>query len=329
MINFRYHVVSLVSVFLALAVGIVLGAGPLKEPIETGLADQVSALRQDKDDLRSQLSDQEAISEYTAEVLEGLEGRALTSLLPGEAVLLVQLGDGQGDRMEALRAGVNRAGAKVAGQIRLEDNWAQADRLAQAGEALDGLLGVGYFGFGLDYQSKVFSALELVLAGPRVEATGDGSQWFPEVEEGGAGDADGEAADGDQGTGDGSDQAADGAGPADGDQGTGGEQTGDAGDGAGTAGDGDQTGPDQTAGPEDPDEPSAEPTGVATVAPSGTSRPSASPTPAEPDGRRADQTVLAAVWDALTDAGVFSGEQPGATTAVVLLSGAYDAGLSE
>ena len=41
MIDFRYHVVSLVSVFLALAVGIVLGAGPLNEGISTGITDQV------------------------------------------------------------------------------------------------------------------------------------------------------------------------------------------------------------------------------------------------------------------------------------------------
>jgi hypothetical protein len=29
-IDFRYHIVSIVSIFLALAVGIVLGAGPLQ-----------------------------------------------------------------------------------------------------------------------------------------------------------------------------------------------------------------------------------------------------------------------------------------------------------
>ena len=30
MINFRYHIVSIVSVFLALAIGVALGGGPLK-----------------------------------------------------------------------------------------------------------------------------------------------------------------------------------------------------------------------------------------------------------------------------------------------------------
>ena len=55
MIDFRYHLVSLVSVFLALAVGIVLGAGPLKEPIGESLQSQVDALRSDRDTLRTNL----------------------------------------------------------------------------------------------------------------------------------------------------------------------------------------------------------------------------------------------------------------------------------
>ena len=52
MIDFRYHVVSLISVFLALAVGIALGAGPLKETIGDTLTGQVEQLRQEKDALR-------------------------------------------------------------------------------------------------------------------------------------------------------------------------------------------------------------------------------------------------------------------------------------
>ena len=47
MIDFRYHIVSLISVFLALAVGIALGAGPLKETIGDTLTGQVEQLRAD------------------------------------------------------------------------------------------------------------------------------------------------------------------------------------------------------------------------------------------------------------------------------------------
>ena len=54
MIDFRYHLVSLISVFLALAVGIVLGAGPLRENLGDQLAGQVEQLRTEKDQLRTQ-----------------------------------------------------------------------------------------------------------------------------------------------------------------------------------------------------------------------------------------------------------------------------------
>ena len=40
MISFRYHIVSIVSVFLALAVGIALGGGPLKGEVDNTLVDQ-------------------------------------------------------------------------------------------------------------------------------------------------------------------------------------------------------------------------------------------------------------------------------------------------
>ena len=57
MIDFRYHLVSLVAVFLALAVGIVLGAGPLKEPIGATLTQRVQQLRNDRDALQPTAQD--------------------------------------------------------------------------------------------------------------------------------------------------------------------------------------------------------------------------------------------------------------------------------
>ena len=45
MIDFRYHIVSLVAVFLALGVGIVLGSGPLDEQIQGALQTQTNDLR--------------------------------------------------------------------------------------------------------------------------------------------------------------------------------------------------------------------------------------------------------------------------------------------
>jgi len=55
-IDFRYHLVSIVSIFLALAVGIVLGAGPLKEDLGNTLTRELTQLRQDKTGLRADLT---------------------------------------------------------------------------------------------------------------------------------------------------------------------------------------------------------------------------------------------------------------------------------
>ena len=48
MIDFRYHLVSLIAVFLAVALGIVIGTTALNEPILADIKNQVSALEKDK-----------------------------------------------------------------------------------------------------------------------------------------------------------------------------------------------------------------------------------------------------------------------------------------
>ena len=48
MINFRYHVVSLTAVFLALALGLVVGTAALNGPLSDSLRDQVTAAAEDR-----------------------------------------------------------------------------------------------------------------------------------------------------------------------------------------------------------------------------------------------------------------------------------------
>ena len=54
MINFRYHVVSLTAVFLALAIGLVVGTAALNGPVADSLKDQVQGLNRDNSNLREQ-----------------------------------------------------------------------------------------------------------------------------------------------------------------------------------------------------------------------------------------------------------------------------------
>ena len=55
MISFRYHIVSIVAVFLALALGIVVGTTALNGPVTSDLRHQVNGLKTDRSELADQV----------------------------------------------------------------------------------------------------------------------------------------------------------------------------------------------------------------------------------------------------------------------------------
>ena len=124
MIDFRYHLVSIVSIFMALAVGIVLGAGPLKEGIGNGLTEQTSALRAEKTQLRTELDAEKrgtaARDAFSAAVAPAIMRGALT----GKVVALVVAPGADADLVKNTTAALATAGAKVGSTITLTDAWA-------------------------------------------------------------------------------------------------------------------------------------------------------------------------------------------------------------
>ena len=128
MIDFRYHIVSLISVFLALAVGIILGAGPLKESIGDQLTGQVDALRADKDTLRSELdaagtalTDAESFVAATAPSL--LEG-----VLPDRRVAVIQTGTIDDAVYDSVEQQILASGATVSARVQVTDAWTDPDQ---------------------------------------------------------------------------------------------------------------------------------------------------------------------------------------------------------
>ncbi|MFN8076388.1 MAG: copper transporter [Kineosporiaceae bacterium] len=128
MIDFRYHLVSLVSVFLALAVGIVLGAGPLKESLGDSLNRQVQALREDRESLRGDLGRVEISLEHRDEFLTAVTPKLVADSLAGRKVAVVSVPGADKDTVEATEATLRSAGATLTGRIELTDGWTDADR---------------------------------------------------------------------------------------------------------------------------------------------------------------------------------------------------------
>lgn len=128
MIDFRYHLVSLISVFLALAVGVVLGAGPLQNSLGTALNDQVTALREDRNAVQAQLEQtSEAVNERDDYIVRAAAGY-LPGTLGGKSVALVLLPGADGQDAKDITAQLERAGASVNGRYALTTAWVEASR---------------------------------------------------------------------------------------------------------------------------------------------------------------------------------------------------------
>jgi hypothetical protein len=123
-IDFRYHLVSLIAVFLAVALGIVIGTTQLNGPVLDNLQGQVSDLQADKRSLEDQtqvlqsyLDDVDAFDEAVGPTLVAgsLAGRSVVLVLaPGEVPTEV---------VEGLTALLGSAGATVTGTVRLTDAY--------------------------------------------------------------------------------------------------------------------------------------------------------------------------------------------------------------
>ncbi|MEO3938694.1 copper transporter [Dermatophilaceae bacterium Soc4.6] len=136
MIDFRYHLVSIVSIFVALAVGIVLGAGPLQGGIGTQLTDQVSQLRQDMETLRTQRDDNAKTVTAQEGYAAAVASSALSGRLKGQTVALLVSSDAAGKFAELTTTALQQAGATVTTVVTLKDAFrapeSAPDRLTAA-----------------------------------------------------------------------------------------------------------------------------------------------------------------------------------------------------
>ncbi len=118
MISFRYHIVSIVSVFLALAVGVALGGGPLKGEVDNTLVQQVEADRRAKADLRSQIAALGAGNTFSDEFAAGAAPQLVGGSLDGRAVTVLALPGAEEAVIGSVSDLVEVAGGSVAGVIR-------------------------------------------------------------------------------------------------------------------------------------------------------------------------------------------------------------------
>lgn len=130
MIDFRYHLVSLISVFLALAVGIALGAGPLEQSIGDTLTGQVDQLRQERADLRTELDRTQADLTRSEAALEDVADDLLDDVLGERRVAVVEIADVEPEVREAVVERLEQAGGTVSATVQVTAAWTDPSQLA-------------------------------------------------------------------------------------------------------------------------------------------------------------------------------------------------------
>jgi hypothetical protein len=126
-ISLRQHAISLAAVFVALAIGVVLGSGFLSNTVLSGMRDesrnlhgQINALNDQKNALNQKLSSADAFDSQMA-------GRMVHDALNGKSVVIFRSPDAKDDDVDAVSKLVAQSGGAVTGTVSLTQEFVDAN----------------------------------------------------------------------------------------------------------------------------------------------------------------------------------------------------------
>ena len=112
MISFRYHLVSVVAVFLALALGIVVGTTALNGPITKDLRNQVNDTKDQRNKLAGQVKTLQGQVSDADQFASTYGSQLVAGRLKGRSVLLVSMPGASSTMRNGVRSRITAAGAR-------------------------------------------------------------------------------------------------------------------------------------------------------------------------------------------------------------------------
>jgi hypothetical protein len=122
LIDFRYHIVSIIAIFLALGLGVVAGTTVLDRVTVDTLKNSVDGLRQRLNEHRQEITDLRKERDRANDLVGALAPEVTNDALAGMRVLFVTAGS-QNWHARAKDA-ITKAGAEDVGSIALTSKWA-------------------------------------------------------------------------------------------------------------------------------------------------------------------------------------------------------------
>lgn len=142
MINFRYHIVSLMAVFLALAVGIAVGVS-LSPSVDEGILTQAQQDRNQVTALRAELTRRDNLDTYRSTYDQRTASLVLAGRLTDERVAVVVMPDAPGAVVTAVGDAVAQAGGRVVSEVKVSQEVFDATQAEAVDRAVADLSMVG------------------------------------------------------------------------------------------------------------------------------------------------------------------------------------------
>lgn len=131
MISMRYHIVSLAAVFLALALGIVLGATKINSPLLAGLKGDNAQLSDQRDDLASQAKALEQRVTADSQFASAIGPLTVRGTLQNAQVVVITTDTADPADRDAVLSLLSRAGAVVTAQLQVTADFSDPARAGQ------------------------------------------------------------------------------------------------------------------------------------------------------------------------------------------------------
>jgi Copper transport outer membrane protein, MctB len=122
-IDFRYHLVSIVAVFLALAIGIVLGSTELQGTVYSALDHTTSKLQNEADQADTQLKQSQQVVSADGAWIAANESVVLHDMLDGQRVVIFTEPGFQSSVVSGIMTAIKDAGATYTGQVNLAQKF--------------------------------------------------------------------------------------------------------------------------------------------------------------------------------------------------------------
>ena len=139
MISLRYHVVTIVAIFLALAIGTLAGAAFVQPALQEELQNQTDRLQRNNDGLRAEVDDLQAQMAGLGDFVDAVAPSLTRNRLSGTPVVLVTQTGVEDGVLSQARAALANAGASVLTTVSATDQLVSDDPATQ--EQLATILG--------------------------------------------------------------------------------------------------------------------------------------------------------------------------------------------